>query len=205
MELREALSQISEIRLHIARTEVFRGYRALPIASSGIIAFLASGIQAIWISDPSKAIESYVGLWLVTAGLAAAVSGTGMLYRCVVSDSQMVREATWLAIEQFIPCLLAGSLLTVTLLLFAPEGLWTLPGLWAMLFGMGIFASHRLLPRMTFWVAMYYLVSGAAVLALARGHFAFAPWAMAIPFGVGQLLAAAVLYWTLERTDVETT
>jgi hypothetical protein len=26
---------------------------------------------------------------------------------------------------------------------------------------------------------------------------------MGVPFGVGQLLAAAVLYWNLERGDVE--
>ena len=35
----------------------------------------------------------------------------------------------------------------------------------------------------------------------ARGDQALAPWAMAFPFGVGQMLSAAVLYWTLERTD----
>jgi hypothetical protein len=29
------------------------------------------------------------------------------------------------------------------------------------------------------------------------------PWAMGVPFGVGQLLAAAVLYWTLERNHDE--
>ena len=37
------------------------------------------------------------------------------------------------------------------------------------------------------------------VLALARGDAAMSPWAMALPFGVGQMLAAAVLYSTLER------
>ena len=35
MELREALTQITEIRLQMARTEVFRGYRAIPAAFSG--------------------------------------------------------------------------------------------------------------------------------------------------------------------------
>ena len=34
MELREALSQIAEIRLQMARTETFRGYRAVPVALS---------------------------------------------------------------------------------------------------------------------------------------------------------------------------
>ena len=37
MELRDALAQIAEIRQHMARTEVFRGYRALPVAFSGVL------------------------------------------------------------------------------------------------------------------------------------------------------------------------
>jgi hypothetical protein len=55
------------------------------------------------------------------------------------------------------------------------------------------------LPRPVFWVAFYYLACGAAVLALAQGPRAFSPWAMAVTFGGGQLLAAGVLYITLER------
>ena len=69
-----------------------------------------------------------------------------------------------------------------------------LPGLWQILFSLGIFASCRLLPRATFGVAVFYLASGLTCLALARGDAAFSPWAMGFPFGVGQLLAAAVLY-----------
>ena len=69
-----------------------------------------------------------------------------------------------------------------------------LPGLWQVLFSLGIFASCRLLPRATFGVAVFYLASGLTCLALARGEAAFSPWAMGLPFGVGQLLAAAVLY-----------
>jgi hypothetical protein len=38
-------------------------------------------------------------------------------------------------------------------------------------------------------------------LAVARGDAAFSPWAMGLPFGVGQFLAAAVLYRTLECSD----
>ena len=77
-----------------------------------------------------------------------------------------------------------------------------LPGLWQILFSLGIFASCRLLPRAIFGVAVFYLASGLACLALARGELAFSPWAMGLPFGTGQLLAAAVLYRTLECPDV---
>ena len=115
------------------------------------------------------------------------------------SASAMTRELTWLAIEQFCPCLIGGALVTVVLVRAAPESLWMLPGLWQIFYSLGIFASCRLLPRPTFWVAVFYLGTGLAVLATAHGEAAFSPWAMGLPFGAGQLLAAAVLYRTLER------
>ena len=89
--------------------------------------------------------------------------------------------------------------MTVVLLRAAPESLWMLPGLWQIFYSLGIFASCRLLPRPTFWVAVFYLGTGLAVLAPARGEAAFSPWAMGLPFGAGQMLAAIVLYRTLER------
>jgi hypothetical protein len=199
MELRDALTQITEIRLHLARTEVFRGYRAMPVAFSGGVAVLASLIQAGTIKDPAVQIGAYLVLWIGAAVVSALAAGLEMMIRARNAGSPMTRELTWLAVEQFCPSLLAGALVTVVLLRAAPESLWMLPGLWQIFFGLGVFASCRLLPRETFWVAVFYLGTGLAVLAVARGEAALSPWSMGLPFGAGQLLAAAVLYRTLER------
>ena len=50
--------------------------------------------------------------------------------------------------------------------------------------------------------ALFYLAAGLTSLTLARGDAAFSPWAMGLSFGIGQFLAAAVLYRTLECRDV---
>jgi hypothetical protein len=76
-----------------------------------------------------------------------------------------------------------------------------LPGLWAICFSLGVFASCRLLPRPVFWVGVHYLVSGTIVLAIGNGTYALSPWLMAGTFGVGQLLAAGILYYSLERKE----
>jgi hypothetical protein len=201
MELRDALTQISEIRQQMARTEVFRGYRAVPVAFSGLLAFAAAVVQGLFLRDPAQHITIYLGLWTGAAVLSAFAAGLEMMIRSRGTASSLRREITWLAVEQFVPCLAAGALLTVVLVRGAPESLWMLPGLWQVLFSLGIFASCRLLPRATFGVAVFYLLTGASSLALARGEFAFSPWAMGLPFGVGQLFAAAVLYRTLECHD----
>ena len=193
MELRDALTQISEIRRQMARTEVFRGYRAVPVAFSGL--------QATWITNPAEEMTAYLALWVGAAVVSAIGAGTEMVLRARQSLSPWRREITWLAIEQFLPCLLAGGLLTFVLVQFAAESLWMLPGLWQILFSLGVFASCRLLPRATFVVAVFYLAAGLSCLVLTRGSAALSPWAMGLPFGFGQLLAAAVLYRTLERSD----
>ena len=74
-----------------------------------------------------------------------------------------------------------------------------LPGLWSLLFGMGVFASCRLLPSLVVWAGFYYVVCGCVLLSLGQGEHSLKPWQMAVPFGGGQLLVAAILYWTLER------
>ncbi|MHC5540079.1 hypothetical protein ACYOEI_17815 [Singulisphaera rosea] len=195
------MTQISEIRLQLARTEVFRGYRAMPVAFSGVLAIAGAGFQAAWLRSPTEELPAYLTLWVGVAVLSALAAGAEMVVRARNSLSPWTREITWLAVEQFVPSLIAGGLLTGVLFRCAPETLWMLPGLWQVLFSLGVFASSRLLPRATFVVAVFYLASGLGTLVLARGDAALSPWAMGLPFGVGQLLAAAVLYRTLECHD----
>ena len=198
MELRDAISQISQIRMQMARAETLRGLRAVPVAFSGVLALVAGFAQIAWVEQPATEISPYFTIWLGAAVLSAMTAGLEMAARCRVSQSALTRSTVLLAVEQFLPCMVAGGLVTFAIASFAPESIWLLPGLWQVLFSLGLFASHRLLPRPVFWVAVFYLLSGVLLLSLLREQ-ALSPWAMALPFGAGQLAMAAVLYWTLER------
>ena len=81
MELREALTQITEIRLQLARTEVFRGYRAMPVAFSGVVALVAAVIQAVTIADPMLQIGPYLALWIGAAVISGLAAGLEMVVR----------------------------------------------------------------------------------------------------------------------------
>ena len=201
MDLHEALSQISEIRYQMARTELFRGYRAAPVALSGALALLAAVVQQVWITDPSRNLVAYLVLWIGAAILSAAVSGAAIAARRRMDGSAWSRDLTRLALEQFAPCLVTGGLVTIVIARSRPELLGVLPGFWQILFSLGVFASCRLLPRATWAVAVFYL--GTGLICLSLGEAALSPWAMGLPFGFGQLLAAAVLYWNLERGHAE--
>jgi len=199
MELREALTQITEIRLQMARTEVFRGYRAVPAAFSGVVAVAAATVQMLAVPDPVSQINVYLGLWIGAAAASGLSAALEMMGRARDARLPLKRELTYLAIEQFCPCLVAGALVTMVVVRTAPDCIWILPGLWQVLYSLGIFASCRLLPRPIFGVAIFYLFSGLVTLSLSRGEHALDPWAMGLPFSIGQFLAAAVLYRTLER------
>ena len=203
MELHEALSHIAEIRERVAAAERFRGYRAAPVAASGVLAVVAAAAQPVLVPDPAADLAGYLALWLTTAAVGAAVAGAGVAYRHRFARHPLSREMTLLAIGQFAPCLAAGALVTLAVARHAPESAWMLPGLWQVLFSLGVFASCRLLPRATVGVAVFYLLAGAVNLAVAQGEAAFSPWGMGVGFGVGQLATAAVLYWHLERDHAD--
>ena len=201
IELRDALSQISEIRSQMAQTQTFRGYRAAPAALSSLVAIGTALVQRWWVPQPARDLSSYLVLWIGAAVISVALFAAEMTFRLTRHGLTLQRQMTLLAIEQFIPCLVAGAMLTAVMVRFAPEQAWMLCGLWPMLFSLGVFASRRLLPPAIFWVGVFYMLAGAANLALARDKFQFSPWSMGIAFGAGQALVAAILYWKLERRN----
>jgi hypothetical protein len=203
MELREALSHIAEIRARAAVAERFRGYRAVPIATTGVLAVAAAVVQPVLVPDPAADLPGYLTLWLTTAVIAASAAGSGLVMRLHYATDPVGRELTRLAVGQFAPCLAAGALVTVALARHAPEMGRLLPGLWQVLFSLGVFASCQLLPRPIAAVGVFYLVAGAYNLSLTAGPGAFSPWAMGLPFAVGQLATAGVLYWHLERDHAD--
>lgn len=194
MELQEALVQISAIRHQMARSEQFRGYRAAPVATSGMLAFAAGTVQAMWITNPSHRLDHYLSLWIAVAAISQVICIGDVWRRHQRSTGRLHLETTHLALEQFYPCVIAGGLLTVVVARFQAEAAWMLPGLWAVFLSLGLFASWRLLPRAIFGVACYYLAGGLYFISLGNHQLAFSPSTMPLLFGVGQLLTAVVLF-----------
>jgi hypothetical protein len=201
MELHEALSHIAEIRSRAAVAERFRGYRAIPVGTSGGVAILAAVVQPMLVADPAADLPAYLALWVTTAVVGMLAAGSGILVRRWSDRHPLSRELTLLAVSQFAPCLAAGALVTLALARHSPEIGWLLPGLWQVIFALGVFSSCRLLPRAIAGIAAFYMLAGVVNLAMTDGSLS--PWAMGLPFGLGQLATAAVLYWNLERDHAD--
>lgn len=205
MQLDDALRRIADIHQHMERSTVFRGYRSLTVGFSAVAGLLAAAMQARGVPEPEVELGRYLALWLTIASVSMLVAGAEMFWRATRAQSSAVRQQMLRALEQFVPCVAVGALITLCIYRTAPQVAWLLPGLWSLLFGLGLFASWRLLPREVFWVGLYYVLCGCGCLILGQGENALSPWLMAISFGGGQLIGAGVLYWTLERPHASTT
>lgn len=199
MELRQALADVAAIRAQLARSEHFYGYRSLTIAFSGVVGLAAAAVQSLWLPDPLAKLPTYLALWVGAAAVNAGVIATEICLRARAAQSPLQKRTALFALEQFLPAAAAGALVTVVIVRSAAEAVWMLPGLWSVLFSLGVFASCRLLPRPLLLVGVWYLGAGLAALAGGQDAAALAPWTMGAAFGVGQLLTALLLHATLER------
>ena len=203
-DLEKALADISAIRAQVARSAEFRGYGAATIAGTGGLAVVVAVGQALWLPDAVAAPGTYLVLWTATAAVALVATGIEAVTRSRRLHSSLGTEMVQTAAEQFLPALGAGALLTAVVWRFVPEILWTLPGLWQVLFGLGIFASVRFLPRQMAAAGGWYVFAGIGCLVFASGADALSPWAMGVPFGIGQFIVAAVLWHHGRKTHGET-
>src|SRR3954452_5664612 len=197
VDVGRALDQIAQIHEQIAKGEVYRGYRSLPVAASGVIGLVAAWLQprALGAADPI----GFVIYWSVIAVCAGFVGTSEILHNYVVRDEAAGRRRTRKVVGQFLPSVAGGAAIAICFTHSSAALVPLLPGLWAICFGIGTFASRPYLPRASGYVALFYYAAGFALLWNARGPDVLNGWWIGGTFGAGQLLAAAVLWWNLER------
>jgi hypothetical protein len=201
-DLHKALGDISSMRRQMARTTEFRGYGPATLASTGAFAVLAAAAQARWVPDPANHMGAYLTVWIWTALASATLIGVQMHTRSRRIHSGLADEMIRMAVEQFLPSALAGALITLVLVRYAPQAFWMIPGLWQIIFSLGVFSSCRFLPRPMVAAGAWYLLTGLACISVGNSR-ALSPWAMAAPYGVGQLLVATILFVTAKEAGDE--
>jgi hypothetical protein len=196
-DLNQALDEIKRIRFQVARDTQFRGYGPASITASGVLAFLVAAGQAHWMRNQTD-FFSFAIVWAAAALVSIALIAVQMTFRARRAHSGFALEMIQSAVEQFLPALIVGVVLTAVVMRTAPREAWMLPGLWQLIFSLGVFASCRFLPRQTFGVGVWYLVTGLTTLVLQSESPSLLPWTMGIPFGVGQIFVAAIMQYGFE-------
>jgi hypothetical protein len=194
-DLGDALNSIRTMRSHLARSAEFRFYGPTAIGCTALLAAAASYLQAVLVAAPATHLLAYLTLWTITALLACSVIAADVVLCARSAHSRLADEMVREAAGQLLPAAAIGALLTAVIARYAPESAWMLPGLWQIVLALGVFSACRTLPAPMRLAGFWYAATGLACIAIAHGPHAFSPWAMALPFGIGEALAAVILYF----------
>jgi hypothetical protein len=189
MEVRDALDQLDHIHDQLTKGEVYRGFRVPAVSLVGCLGLFAAVAQA-WVVPPGDA-RAFVWYWSAI-GAAGALVGFGAAVRSYLfREDDFERRRTRRVMGQFLPCVLAGGMLTLALARtesFVP----LLPGAWAVVFGLGVVAVRPHLPRAVGVLGVGYVLAGGALLAWLPGE---PPgWCVGGVFGAGHLVTAFALW-----------
>ena len=96
-------------------------------------------------------------------------------------------------LAQFLPSLLTGAAITLVFQRTSPAVVPCLPGVWALLFGLGLMSARPFLPPAVSWVAVFYLAAGSLLLSWGASQSEPSGWAVGGIFGTGHLASAIIL------------
>ena len=154
MRVDDALSQIEAIHDHLTKTEVYRGVQVSSVAAAGLLGLAAAAAQP-WIPGTEDPF-GFLQYWVIVAVVCGLFPGSSGLYAYLYQEDEYEQRATRRLVGQFFPCLMAGIVVTVALMRENPELIHLLPGLWALLFGLGLLAARPYLPRAIGWVSFKF-------------------------------------------------
>jgi hypothetical protein len=197
MNVRNAINQLEQIHDQLTRSEVYRGFRVPGVTAVGIVALVAALGQQYFPGTVEG--TGFVTYWVLIAGICGLIGTTTAVHLYSTREDAFARRRTRRVMAQFSPCLLGGAIMTIALCR-APEKVSFLPGIWGIIFGLGIIAASPHLPSGIGMVGLGYVAAGCALLLRVSPNDNPSGWAVGLVFGVGHLLTAFVL-WREDEGD----
>lgn len=191
MDVREAISQISEIHHHLSKSEVFRGYKPVMLLVIGCLA-LGFGLIQYFFLQPFI-VEALPIPWLFFAAGIIVLEGVNILRHYLSHPGGSQQRLTLRILVQFIPVLAAGLCITMVFLFRLGDFAAYLPGIWMLLFAVGVFSMLPFLPSAIYLVGIFYFVMGGISLYVLPKDLELLPLLMGGAFGFGHILSALVL------------
>ncbi len=187
MRTQDAIDRLGLIHDQLARAEVYPGFRPPAVALVGVLGLLAA------VAQPGASVVGFVAYWLAAAAGGAALGFASAARSYAREEDELARRRTRRVMAQFLPALFAGVAVTLGVWRAGAEFTYLLPGLWALLFGLGIIAARPHLPAAVWAVGVGYVIAGAALLLTADPAAEPSGWAVGGVFGVGHLATAVAL------------
>ena len=217
MNLHRALSEISEIKAQLDRTQSHRGFRSLATLLSAFVVVGMAIFLNRWATDVS--VSHFINAWALVAAVSVAFAATEMKVRATMGDANLNWKMHSNLARQLLPSLVVGAAMTFV---FSgnqwpfisevnpslTESLHSesvaskhhlLPAVWSMVYGLGLVACVQHLPDAARWVAAWFIIGGIACVAVEQHSMDRLNLQMAVLFGGGQIFLGAILFWNMER------
>lgn len=192
MRVRDALEQLDAIHEHLTKAEVYRGFRVPGVALVGVVGLAAAAFQERVLA--ANGSIGFVTYWLVVAAVGALLGGGAAAHAYIVHEDEFDRRRTRRLLGQFLPCVLGGACMTAAFGQGSPDAIGHLPGLWAIVFGLGLISARPYLPKGIGTVGLGYLAAGSLILARPQSVPDPSGWSVGGVFGGGHLATAYVLW-----------
>jgi hypothetical protein len=187
--IHEALGYVRDVQQALVERQRFKGYSGPARMASGTIALMAAAVMAapFYPAHPYAHLAGWGAVFVVAFLMNTVALATWFFF-----DPLPGRDPRALKpIIDIVPPLAVGGLLTATMIMHGRyEYLF---GIWMCLFGLSNMASRIFLPRLVWFVGLFYLGAGAVCLLAPRIDFAN-PWPMGIVFFAGEWAGGLVLY-----------
>ncbi len=183
-----ALADLTYIRQTMERATVLTS-----VPGWGGVAMGVTALGAAWLASRQASAAEWLAVWLGEAVLALGVGGAAMVRKAEATGASLVGRAGRLFAGAFAPPVLAGAVLTGVLYGVGEVGL--LPGLWLLLYGVGVTTAGAFSVRpvpvmgicfMGLGAVTFFLPAGTGDLMLALGfgglHLVFG-WLIATRHG----------------------
>jgi len=194
MRVDDALRQIEAIHEQLDKGEVYRGLQVGGVVVAGFV-----GLAAAVVQNRCVAHDQAVLYWVGVALVCGVISGGSALWSLLFREDAWARRKTLRLVCQFVPSIFGGVIVTYVFKNADLTGY--LPGLWALIFGLGVLGARPYLPRAIGWVALFYLIAGGMLLLRAGPTAEILGWQVGGVFGLGLLGSALVLSRNRERDN----
>ncbi|MEO1456696.1 MAG: hypothetical protein AAFV49_03895 [Pseudomonadota bacterium] len=194
-DIDDALAEIASVRQQMARRTTFRGFGPQVLILTAVLA-VGAGIAQSPVAGGS--VKGFIAWWSFVAAMSVGLIAAVAWHRARVFHDALAHSICATTALAFLPAGIAGAALALAVARVFPEAAPIIPGLWQVTLSLGVFAAAPSLPAGMRLVAGWYLISGVVCVLLAEPGGVPAPLMMALPFAIGQTIAASV-FLTSER------
>ncbi len=196
MRIDDAVLRMNSIRQQLTAVESRRAFRSISVVASIVVVLLAGAYFFGDSGGPGKQLfvtAKFIANWISVGIISALMMVIELVIRVRSTQSQITPGWSRRVAMAMLPAMSVGAL--VTWAVHDQPGLASnLPALWSILYGLAIVNASHLLPPLSQFASVWFVMAAVFVLRYPGRYDFSANQIMMLLFGTGQLFLAIGLF-----------